>query len=267
MRLMVAPARGPARLLTAGFGLVTSALNEGARRAVAHRRAGVHRRARHALRRLPPARRGHLLDCCRRTGRRSSWSPRRSPTRCARRPTSSSGSPASSMPLAGLVVNRVHLDDGREHQRRRRRVGARRKLASGDANRAGDGRAAGSCTPSGPGCRSARHGSPQRFTAAHPRVPTVSVPALPGDVHDLDGLREIGDLLAEAVDSATAGGLKDAAPGRARSDDGAAAHGARARSCRPRRPTRCGCRAPRRGTRRARSTRRRPAWRDSAQRP
>jgi hypothetical protein len=35
-----------------------------------------------------------------------------------------------------------------------------------------------------------------RFTAAHPRVPTVAVPALPSDIHDLDGLREIGDLLA-----------------------------------------------------------------------
>jgi hypothetical protein len=35
-----------------------------------------------------------------------------------------------------------------------------------------------------------------RFTAAHPKVPTVAVPALPGDVHDLAGLREIGGLLA-----------------------------------------------------------------------
>jgi hypothetical protein len=35
------------------------------------------------------------------------------------------------------------------------------------------------------------------FAAAHGGVPTVSVPALAGDVHDLDGLREIGDLLAK----------------------------------------------------------------------
>jgi hypothetical protein len=35
-----------------------------------------------------------------------------------------------------------------------------------------------------------------RFAAAHPRVPTAVVPALAGDVHDLDGLREVGDLLA-----------------------------------------------------------------------
>jgi hypothetical protein len=31
-----------------------------------------------------------------------------------------------------------------------------------------------------------------RFTAANPWVPVVAVPAPPGDVHDLDGLRVIG---------------------------------------------------------------------------
>jgi len=36
----------------------------------------------------------------------------------------------------------------------------------------------------------------KRFTAAHPRVAVVDVPALPGDVHDLAGLREIGISLA-----------------------------------------------------------------------
>ncbi|ATE52058.1 ArsA family ATPase [Actinosynnema pretiosum] len=35
-----------------------------------------------------------------------------------------------------------------------------------------------------------------RFTRAHPGVPLVGVPALPTDVHDLDGLREIGRRLA-----------------------------------------------------------------------
>jgi hypothetical protein len=34
-----------------------------------------------------------------------------------------------------------------------------------------------------------------RFTAAHPRVPVVDVPAQPGDIHDLDGLRVIGAAL------------------------------------------------------------------------
>ena len=35
-----------------------------------------------------------------------------------------------------------------------------------------------------------------RFAAAHPRVPTAVVPALAGDVHDLAGLRRVGELLA-----------------------------------------------------------------------
>ncbi|MDI3420410.1 ArsA family ATPase [Streptomyces luteolus] len=35
-----------------------------------------------------------------------------------------------------------------------------------------------------------------RFTALHPEVPVTEVAALPGDVHDLAGLRDIGDRLA-----------------------------------------------------------------------
>ncbi|MBB1246264.1 ArsA family ATPase [Streptomyces durbertensis] len=35
-----------------------------------------------------------------------------------------------------------------------------------------------------------------RFAALHPEVPVAEVPALPGDVHDLAGLRAIGDRLA-----------------------------------------------------------------------
>jgi anion-transporting ArsA/GET3 family ATPase len=38
-----------------------------------------------------------------------------------------------------------------------------------------------------------------RFGAAHPQVPTAVVPALPGDVHDLGGLRRIGQLLGGGV--------------------------------------------------------------------
>jgi anion-transporting ArsA/GET3 family ATPase len=36
----------------------------------------------------------------------------------------------------------------------------------------------------------------RRFAAAHPDVARVSVPALPSDVHDLEGLRRVGELLA-----------------------------------------------------------------------
>jgi hypothetical protein len=35
-----------------------------------------------------------------------------------------------------------------------------------------------------------------RFTRAHPSVAMVGVPALPSDVHDLEGLQEIGRRLA-----------------------------------------------------------------------
>ncbi len=38
----------------------------------------------------------------------------------------------------------------------------------------------------------------QRFTAAHPGVPVVRVPAQPEDVHDLTGLRKIGESFAAA---------------------------------------------------------------------
>ncbi|MCU1658346.1 MAG: anion-transporting ATPase, partial [Pseudonocardiales bacterium] len=36
----------------------------------------------------------------------------------------------------------------------------------------------------------------RRFSAAHPEVAVIEVRALPVDVHDLDGLRAIGELLA-----------------------------------------------------------------------
>jgi hypothetical protein len=36
----------------------------------------------------------------------------------------------------------------------------------------------------------------ERFAAAHPEVPTAVVPALAGDVHDLAGLRRVGELLS-----------------------------------------------------------------------
>ena len=36
------------------------------------------------------------------------------------------------------------------------------------------------------------------FMSAYPAVPVVEVPALPEDVHDLAGLRRIGEALADA---------------------------------------------------------------------
>jgi anion-transporting ArsA/GET3 family ATPase len=42
-----------------------------------------------------------------------------------------------------------------------------------------------------------------RFVAAYPQVPVVEVPAQPADVHDLDGLRAIGQAMAENGTGAT----------------------------------------------------------------
>ncbi|MGW6056828.1 ArsA family ATPase [Streptomyces sp. NPDC055189] len=44
-----------------------------------------------------------------------------------------------------------------------------------------------------------------RFTALHPEVAVAEVTALPGDVHDLAGLRAIGDRLAAGTDGDPAG--------------------------------------------------------------
>ena len=40
----------------------------------------------------------------------------------------------------------------------------------------------------------------QRFAAAHPGVPMISVPAMAEDIHDLDGLRDIGAALSDHLD-------------------------------------------------------------------
>jgi hypothetical protein len=36
----------------------------------------------------------------------------------------------------------------------------------------------------------------KRFIAGHPGIPMVEVPAASGDIHDLLGLRTVGDALA-----------------------------------------------------------------------
>jgi hypothetical protein len=39
----------------------------------------------------------------------------------------------------------------------------------------------------------------ERFAAAHPRIPVVEVPAQAGDVHDIEGLRLIGESLSAST--------------------------------------------------------------------
>ncbi|MEU9073533.1 ArsA family ATPase [Kitasatospora sp. NPDC048538] len=110
---------------------------------------------------------------------------------------------ADRMPLAGLVLNRVHGSGAPQ-------LTAERALAAAEALEE----------------NGSEHSSPEaeqlaagllrlhaermqimgrerrtrdRFVSVYPDVPIVEVAALPGDVHDLDGLRAIGDRLSGAA--------------------------------------------------------------------
>lgn len=147
---------------------------------------------------------------------------------------------AEDMPLAGLVLNRVHGSGAA-------RLSAERALAAAE-NLAEDGivdqapgnagvRDAAAASPESPSAGRSPEAHPElsevparpddeeqttrqltagllrlhaermqvlsreqrtrdRFTALHPEVAVTEVPAFPGDVHDLEGLRAIGDHLA-----------------------------------------------------------------------
>jgi anion-transporting ArsA/GET3 family ATPase len=122
------------------------------------------------------------------------------------------------MPLAGLILNRVHPTPAAH-------LSAARSLAAAEALQAAaglDGNGSPSPMPNGPAggtvngshhpltvtalrlhaermqLAAAERRLAQRFTAAHPGVPTVRVPAQPEDVHDLAGLRTVGESFAAA---------------------------------------------------------------------
>jgi anion-transporting ArsA/GET3 family ATPase len=100
------------------------------------------------------------------------------------------------MPLAGLVLNRVHTSAAPALSAERALVGAETLDESGEHTVA-----AGLLRLHADLMR--LHTREQhlrgRFTAAHPKVPVVDVPAQPGDVHDLAGLRAIGAALAGQI--------------------------------------------------------------------
>ncbi|MFI9051681.1 ArsA family ATPase [Streptomyces sp. NPDC053427] len=139
---------------------------------------------------------------------------------------------AEQMPLAGLVLNRVH-GSGAAQLSAERALAAAETLADHDENLEPDGivdhhngkvssGTAGGLSPAAAAeqvpstsasaaqlaagllrlhaermqvlARERR--TRDRFTALHPEVPVTEVAALPGDVHDLAGLRAIGDRLA-----------------------------------------------------------------------
>ncbi len=132
------------------------------------------------------------------------------------------------MPLAGLVLNRVHRT-GAERLSAERAQAAAETLAERSADPAAAGPAGASAGASAGNTAGDSAGNSAgnedagaeltigllrlhaermrlvvrerqlqaRFSSAHPDVPMVEVPAQPGDVHDLAGLRAIGAALAD----------------------------------------------------------------------
>ena len=96
---------------------------------------------------------------------------------------------AEGMPLAGLVLNRTHppladLTLG-PTEAAAARLATSSPIAAGVMRVHAD--------------RLTMNGNEQRmrsrFVRAHPTLPVVAVPAAAGDVHDVDGLRAIGEQL------------------------------------------------------------------------
>jgi len=99
------------------------------------------------------------------------------------------------MPLAGLVLNRVHTSGARGLSAARSTAGAETLEDSKE-----HALAAGILRLHADRMRMIEREQSLRgrFTAAHPAVAVVDVAAQPGDVHDLAGLRVIGSALAGA---------------------------------------------------------------------
>jgi anion-transporting ArsA/GET3 family ATPase len=103
-----------------------------------------------------------------------------------------------SMPLAGLVVNRVHRSAGD--------LSPERSLAAAQALEESGGHDLAATVLRLHADRMAlatrERRLQERFTGAHPGVKVVEVAALPGDVHDLDGLRAVGADMASGREAA-----------------------------------------------------------------
>jgi anion-transporting ArsA/GET3 family ATPase len=199
IRLLLAPARGPARVMTAGLGIVTGALNKvlGAQvlrdmqtfvAAFDTLFGGFRVRAQQTFQVLQADGTRFLVVAAPEPDalREAAYFVER---------LSEDG-----MPLAGLVVNRASLPhplpggalSADEAAAAAERLGRERqdKLATGSLT-------AGLLHLYADRARLVEREATlrTRFAAAHPQVPTVVVPALAGDVHDLDGLRRVGVLL------------------------------------------------------------------------
>jgi anion-transporting ArsA/GET3 family ATPase len=99
---------------------------------------------------------------------------------------------ADSMPLAGLVLNRVRSSLVPRLSAERAEVAADALAEAGDSPLA---EAALRVHAERARLATRDRRMRDRFTSAHPEVALLEVPALAGDVHDLDGLRAVGRAL------------------------------------------------------------------------
>ena len=194
IRLLLAPAKGPAKVMTAGVGMVTNTMAKivGAQvlkdlqtfvQAFDTLFGGFRARAQKTYELLKHRETAFLVVAAPEPDalREASYFVERLS--------------ADDMPLAGLVVNRASaLPPGG--------LTAEQALVAVEKlEREADGVTAGLLRLHADRVRIVAREARlrQRFGAAHPNVPTVVVPALSTDVHDLDGLRRVGELLSTGI--------------------------------------------------------------------
>ncbi len=192
IKLLVAPARGPARLMTAGFSVITGALSKilGGQMlrdvqtfvaALDTLFGSFRQRAEKTFALLQTDGTAFVVVAA------PEPDALREAAYFVDRLTD------ESMPLAGLVVNRVTPAT-------RATLSAEEAITAADRLSAGDSASltAGLLRLHADRVRIIEREQHlrERFAASHPGVATVAVPALAGDVHDLEGLRTIGRRLA-----------------------------------------------------------------------
>ena len=192
IRLLLAPAKGPAKLMTAGVGAVTNTMAKivGAQvlkdlqmfvAAFDTLFGGFRNRAQQTYQLLKTKETAFLVVAAPEADalREAAYFVER---------LDSEG-----MPLAGLVVNRA--TPALEGLSVEQAIAAVERLESADGQSAET--TAGVLRLHADRMRRVTRENKmrERFQAAHPHVPTVVVPALSTDVHDLDGLRAIGELM------------------------------------------------------------------------
>jgi len=195
MRLLLAPAKGPARLMTAGFGLVTNALTRiiGAQvlrdmqtfvTAFDTLFGGFRQRAQRTFELLQADGTAFLVVAAPEPDalREAAYFVERLKE--------------ERMPLAGLVVNRASRPPEGDLSADRAMAGVERLRATGETSPASE-MTAGLLRLHADRVRIVERETRLRrsFATSHPDVATAVLPALATDVHDLDGLRTIGDLL------------------------------------------------------------------------